>query len=402
VHLASGQEGMIMDSLVMILMLLFGAPLAIFCFYGSVLLYYGRIHAEKKEMNDKTESGTLIEPSVSVVIPTHNEKSVIPKRIENLLASNYPRDKLEVIFVDDSSDETPKVIEQYMKKYPMIHLIRFRERMGYSPSLIAGCKAAHGDAVILAEASSLMDPDTIKQLVSNFADPSIGVATGKDVILNPAKAAGRSEHFYLKLLDFVRRAESSMDSTIYMKGEAAAVRRELITDLTDLENCPGTADTGIALLARKKGFRAVYDPQASFFEYAPATSGERVRQKVTRGANLMKVLWHFKGMFLRPKYGKFGMITMPTSFAMLALVPVLLLGGFLVLAAAALAYPAIYLPLWAIGGFFFLIAFVFWRPVVSTVVESEYSLLKGIYDTTILRKSHDKIDRVASTRRTNS
>ena len=391
-----------MDALVTLMLLFFGIPLAIFCFYGLVLLYYGKMPSGRGERLEQAGSSSNELPSVSVVIPTHNEEYVIAKRIENLLASKYPKDKLEIIFVDDSVDSTPKIIQQYKEAHPQIRLIRFDERMGYSPCLIAGCKAAEGEVVVLAEASSVMDPNAITYLVSNFIDPHIGVVSGKDVILNAEEGAGRSEHSYLRLLDFVRRAESNMDSTTIMKGEAAAVRKELTLDLKDLEHVPGTADTGIALLARKRGFRAIYDPRVLFFEYAPSTRRERVRQKVTRGANLMKVLWEFRSMFFKPEYGKFGMIILPVNFAMLALVPVLLLGGVLVLFGLTVANPLAYLPIWVLGACFFSVAFVFRRSAVYAVLESEYSLLKGLYDTLVLRKSHDKIDKVMSTRKLGS
>ena len=383
------------------MVLLFGLPFAIFCFYAIVLVYYGKI-ATRKRANDhvKPADYTAYEPTVSVVIPTHNEQDVIAKRIDNLLASNYPKDKLGIIVVDDSTDSTPTIIGEYAKKYPQIDLIRFNERKGYSPCLIAGCKAAQGEVVVLAEAGSLMEPNAIRYLVSNFANSNIGVATGKGMILNAAEGAGRSEHFYGELYDFVRIAESNMDSTIYMKGEAAAVRREVVVDLTELEKCPGTADTGLMLLARKKGYKAICDPRVLFFEFAPSTHPDRIRQKVTRGANLIKVLWEFKGMILNPKYGKFGMITLPIDFAMLALVPMLLLGGVIVLLILTAMNPITYLPLWAVGTCLFIIGYIFWRPAVFAILESEYSLLKALYDTIVLKKSHDKIEKVMSTRRT--
>ena len=210
-----------MDALVILMVLLFGLPFAIFCFYGTVLLYYGNIVLRKRASDHANSIDyATYEPTVSVVIPTHNEQDVIAKRIDNLLASNYPKNKLAIIVVDDSTDSTPKIIEEYAKKYPQISLVRFGERMGYSPCLIAGCKAARGEIVVLAEASSLTDANAVRHLVSNFVDSSIGVVTGKDIILNANEKAGRSEGFYLKLLDFVRTAESNMDSTIYMKGEA--------------------------------------------------------------------------------------------------------------------------------------------------------------------------------------
>jgi len=390
-----------LDALVILMVLLFGLPFAIFCFYGAVLLYYGRIALRRRVKDYHTSSVdyATYEPTVSVVIPTHNEQDVIAKRLDNLLASDYPKDKLGIIVVDDSTDSTPKIIEEYVKKYSQISLIRFDERMGYSPCLIAGCKAAQGEIVVLAEASSLMDADAIRRLVSNFVDPSIGVVTGRAIILNANEKAGRSEDFYAKLYDFLRNAESNMDSTIYMKGEAAAVRRDVFSDLKELETCPGTADTGIAILARKRGFRSISDPRVQFFEYAPSTHRERIHQKVTRGANLMKVLWEFRSMFLNPAYGKFGIITLPISFMMLAIFPLMLLAGVAVFAVLTIASPITYLPIWIVGIVLLIVALIFCRPAVYAIVESEYSLLKGLYDTVILKKSHDKIEKVMSTRR---
>jgi len=339
---------------------------------------------------------------VSIVLPTHDEELVIGKRIDNLLTLAYPCEKLEVIFVDDSTDSTADIIRGYMKRFPQMRLVRFEERMGYSPCLIAGCGAATGDIVVLAEAGSFMHQEAIGQLVSDLRNPSIGMVTGNDVLLNLDDEAARSEALYLKILNFMRTGESNMDSTIFMKGEAAAVRKDLIGDLQELECCPGTADTAIALLVRKKGCRTIYDPRVQFYEYAATGHGERIRQKVTRGANLIKVMWHFRGMFLARKYGKFGLVTLPITFAMLTFAPVSLLAGVLFLALLTLTNPGAYCVSWIILAFFFLLALLYSRPLVHTILESEYSLLKALYEILFLKRSHDKIEKIVSTRRARS
>ena len=376
-----------------------GAPIVIFGLYGIVLLFYGKSDKNYPQKGLAYDEIKKFEPYVSVVIPTHNEESIISKRIENLLISSYPLEKLEIIFVDDSNDSTPVIIEDYSKRFPCIRLIRFSERMGYSPSLIAGCEAAKGEIVVLAEASSFLEADTIERLISNFRDPSIGTVSGKDVLLNLNEDIGQSEGMYLKILDFVRKAESNMDSTIYMKGEAAAVRKDLIRDLKELDGCPGTADTAIALFVRSKGYRFIFDPQAKFHEYAPSTRSGRVHQKVIRGANLIKVLWRFRGMFLKRKYGKFGMIVLPFNLAMLAFVPISLLAGILSLILLTFFEPAFSLIIWMVIGSFLLFGMLYSKQMVITSLEFEYSLLKAFYEIVFVRKTHDKIDKVASTRR---
>src|SRR3990170_8975316 len=221
--------------------LCFAIPFFIFGTYGLILVYYRRHQS-------RTDAGVVddakFEPMVSVVTPTHNEASVIKKKIENLLASKYPKDKLEIIFVDDSTDSTPNIIQEYSDKYPNVHLIKFSERMGYSPCMFTGFKASTGEIVVLSDAGSYHDEDTIGNLVRHFRDPRIGAVTGKDVILNVDEAVGSSEALYMKIYNFVRIAETNMDSTFYFKGEASAVRRNLISDL---DSCGATFDTAAAL-----------------------------------------------------------------------------------------------------------------------------------------------------------
>jgi cellulose synthase/poly-beta-1,6-N-acetylglucosamine synthase-like glycosyltransferase len=389
-----------MNEIVTILQLLvlscIGVLVAIFGIYGCIILYYNKA---KKALSAGACASREYEPAVSVVVPTHNEISIISKRIENLLASDYPREKLEILFVDDSSDSTPRIIEEYSEKNPHIRLLRFNQRMGYSPSLIAGCNAAKGEIIVFAEASSFLECDTIRHLVKNFRNPDIGAVTGKDMLLNLNEQMGQSENSYLRILDFVRQGESNMDSTVYMKGEAAAVRKALLTDLDKL-NAPGTADTAIAFFVRSKGYRFIFDPEVKFYEYSPSTRDGRVKQKTIRAANLIKVIWSFRALFFKRKYGKFGSITLPFTFAMLALAPVVILAAAIFLIALAFFEPVLSLIIWTMIGAALAVGLVFSKQFVITFFEFEFSLLKALYEIVFVRKSHDKIDQVASTRRT--
>ena len=185
-----------------LLFLSFGICALIFGAYGIILLYYGKIKKVVRDGNSKGDEEVRFEPVVSVLIPTHNEGKIISKKIENLLASNYPKEKLEIIFIDDSDDSTPEIIKQYSKKSSIIRLIRFNERMGYSPCMIAGCKAAVGEIIVFNDAGSFLDSETIPNLVAHFQNPGIGVVTGNDTILNLNEEVGKSENLYVKIYNF--------------------------------------------------------------------------------------------------------------------------------------------------------------------------------------------------------
>ncbi len=313
---------MIVQLLQYLVIACFAIPFFVFGTYGLILFYY----RHNRRLNGDSYNADTFEPMVSVVTPTHNESSIMHKKIENLLATKYPKDKLEIIFVDDSNDSTPDIIRDYIEKNPNIRLISFGERMGYSPSMLAGVKASIGEIIVLSDAGSFHDADTIGNLVKHFRDPKVGAVTGKDVILNDNEAVGSSEVLYMKFLDFVRKAETNMDSTFYFKGEASAARKSLISDF---EGCSATFDTATALFIRQKGYKTIFDSDAKFYEYAPETRDERIKQKTIRAANWIKILFQFKGMAFRNRYGKFGLLTMPANFGMLLVTPIAILAGLI-------------------------------------------------------------------------
>ena len=372
----------------------FAVPFFVFVLYGTILIYYK--YNNKQHNGNECDKNIEFEPSVSIVTPTHNEESIISKKIENLLASNYPKDKLEIIFVDDSDDSTPSVIQEYSKRFSSIRLIKFNKRMGYSPCLFAGVKASKGDIIILSDAGAFIDTETVTNLVRHFRNPNIGAVTSKDVILNVGEEIGKSEELYQKIYNFVRTAETNMDSTFYFKGEASAVRKDLITDL---EGCSATFDTAAALFVRQKGYKTIYDPEAKFYEYAPKTHNERIRQKTIRAANWIKILFQFRSMVFNPRYGKFGLLTLPMNLAMLVVTPMALLAGIGFLIVLTFFDPVFSIIIWSILGTIFLLSLVFSKRLLITFLEFDFSLLKALYEIIFTKRKHDMIEKVVSTRR---
>lgn len=372
----------------------FTLPFFVFGTYGVIILYYK--NKNQPQNPNSIDTNIIFEPQVSVITPTHNEASIISKKIENLLGSNYPKGKTEIIFVDDSNDSTPDIILEYSKKFPRVRLIHFKERMGYSPCMFEGIKASSGEIVILSDAGSFHDEDTIPNLIKHFRDPKIGAVTGQDIILNVEENIGKSENLYQKIYNFVRTAETNMDSTFYFKGEASAVRKNLISDL---ESFGATFDTAVALYARQKGYKTIFDPSVKFYEYAPETRNERIQQKTIRAAGWIKILLKFKTMIFNPKYGKFGLFTLPANFAMLVIIPTIVLLGIIFLIPLTFLEPIFSFAVWSTLGLLALVSFAFSRHLLPTFLDFEVSLVKALYEILFTKIKHDQIDTVTSTRR---
>src|SRR5712691_4430638 len=114
-----------------------------------------------------------IEPLVSVIVIAHDEAGRIGDRIENLLSSEYPAGKLEVIIASDgSSDDTAARAERYEDRG--VRVRSFHQRRGKAAVLNDVVPDARGDIVVLADARQTFEPSAIRWLVANFADPAVG------------------------------------------------------------------------------------------------------------------------------------------------------------------------------------------------------------------------------------
>ena len=216
--------------------------------------------------------------------------------------------------------------------------------------------------------------------------------------MNKDEKIGQIESLYLNIVNFIRKAESNMDSTFYIKGEATAYRRNLVSDIVAVPNT-GSIDTSMAFWVRKKGYKVIFDPGVIFEEYAPADDSGYIKQKTIRAANWMRNLMIFKDMILNPKYGKFGLFTLPFNTLVLFIFPLLPLIAFLTFVIGIVFDSAFFLSiLYPLIGILILL-FIISKNLIPLLVELEISLLKGIYQIFVSRVGHDKIERVESTRR---
>jgi len=130
-------------------------------------------------MTDKTVANfhhpmemPALQPLVSVIIPTRQERTAIAKCLDSIFGNSYPLDKLEILVVDGmSSDGTKGVVEDYMAQYPMVKLLD-NPRWVTPIALNIGIKAAHGDVIVILGAHSFVDKDFLAQSVKALSEHS--------------------------------------------------------------------------------------------------------------------------------------------------------------------------------------------------------------------------------------
>jgi biofilm PGA synthesis N-glycosyltransferase PgaC len=215
---------------------------------------------------------------VTVLIVAHNEAAQVTGRIENLLAQDYPADRLEIVIASDGS--TDRTVELARAWEPAgVSVIAFEARRGKSAVLNDVVPKARGEIVVLADARQRFDPGVIRALVERFGDPRVGAVSG-ELILTTAPggtAVSRGVGFYWRYEKFIRRHESRVDSTVGATGAVYAIRRDLyepIPEDTILD------DVLIPLHIARRGYRVLFEPAACAWDRAAATAREEFARKV--------------------------------------------------------------------------------------------------------------------------
>jgi len=259
---------------------------------------------------------------ISLIIATYNEEATLPAKLKNVLELDYPKELLELVIVDSgSTDKTPDIVEEFIKRNSDIKVvfIREEERLGKSHALNVAYPQASGDIKIISDSDALLERSAIKKIVRHFSVADVGAACGRQILLNADEnPSTRLEKSYRDVYEVLREGESALDSTPIFHGELSAYRACLIEPLPENKSAD---DSRLANIVRKKGFRSIYDSEAVFYEYAPPNTRARVVQKVRRGQGLIRVFWDFKGCMFRRNYGWYGMLILPMEFFMHCIFP---------------------------------------------------------------------------------
>jgi cellulose synthase/poly-beta-1,6-N-acetylglucosamine synthase-like glycosyltransferase len=215
-----------------------------------------------------------ITPTVSLLIAAHNEESVIAKKIENTLALDYPRERIQVIVVSDTStDRTEEITLGFSGKG--IVLFRVPDGKGKVHALNEAMHLVTGDIVVISDADSMYAPDALRKLVRNFADAEVGAVTGEERRVATDSDEGRGESLYCRLDNQIKRLEGQLGSMVMVNGGFFAIRRELYPILP-----PHLIhDSIVPCRLKLEGYRTAYEREAHSVETYPLESSDDFRRR---------------------------------------------------------------------------------------------------------------------------
>ncbi len=208
-------------------------------------------------------------PPVSLVIAAHDEEEVIGPRVENALALDYPRERLELMVVSDGSTDATADRARAAGADVVLEL----PRGGKVAALNAAVERSRGEVLAFSDANSLWEPDALLRLVARFDDPAVAYVCGQ--VSFEASDGDNQEGLYWRYEMAVRELESRLAGVTAGNGAINAVRRDAYLFLPSERG----HDITLPFSMVKLGHRPVYEPQARAHERMAATIGDEFGRK---------------------------------------------------------------------------------------------------------------------------
>jgi cellulose synthase/poly-beta-1,6-N-acetylglucosamine synthase-like glycosyltransferase len=275
-------------------------------------------------------------PLASVSLPAYNEEAVIRQTLEAWLAVDYPTDALQIVVISDAStDGTDEIVEEFEGRG--VELVRLKQRRGKTAAENAAAPSLRGEIIINTDAAVRVRPNALKPLVRAFLDPTVGVASGRDVSVGTDSTVDNAgEAGYVGYEMWVRHLETRNGGIIGASGCFYAIRSEL-----HRKPIPEhlSRDFASALTARENGFRAVSVDEAVCLVPRTGSLRAEFRRKARTMARGLETLWYKRHLMNPLRYGRFAFMLMSHKMCRW-LVPVTLplaVGGLALLASEYLA-----------------------------------------------------------------
>ena len=240
-----------------------------------------------------------IYPEVSLIVAVHNAGNVIREKLANALALDYPQEKFEIIVASDASnDDTAAIVRTFADQG--VRLVEIPHRRGKGHAEMTARNASRGEILVFTDASALLEPSSLRRMVENFADPSVGVVSSNDLMEARSKD-GAGETSYTQGEMGLRCLESSVSSLVSVSGCFFGARRQ-ICDVWDTKGC---SDFFVPLHAVSQGFRVVMDPDCRARVRAVGSRRAEFRRKVRTIVQGLDVFFSHLTLLNPFRYGVF-------------------------------------------------------------------------------------------------
>jgi cellulose synthase/poly-beta-1,6-N-acetylglucosamine synthase-like glycosyltransferase/peptidoglycan/xylan/chitin deacetylase (PgdA/CDA1 family) len=285
-----------------------------------VLFGFAVRHARRRRAPTWSWGPPVVEP-VSVIVPAYNERETIAAAVRSLALSAHRG--VEVVVVDDgSTDGTGDVVAAL--KLGNVRLVRVPPG-GKSTALDTGMALASHDLIVMVDADTVVEPDSIHRLVQPFGDPAVGAVAGNVKVGNRRGIIGRWQHIeYVIGFNLDRRLYDTLGCIPTVPGALGAFRRTAVDQAGWMPHDTLAEDTDLTMALHRAGWRVVYEESARAFTEAPSTFSQLWKQRYRWSYGTMQAIWkHRHAVVEGGPSGRFGRRGLPMITLFTVVLPLL-------------------------------------------------------------------------------
>ncbi len=274
--------------------------LLFYTYIGYALVLYLLLKIKKVLFPKKILSfDSSYEPDVCLFVTAFNEKDFIKQKVENSFSLDYPKEKIQYLWITDgSNDGTPDLL----KKYDLLEVHHLPERRGKMHAMNRGVKFVKTPIIIFSDTNTILGKQSVREIVARFSNQKTGCVAGEKRIVekDADAAAGAGEGLYWKMESWIKKMDAELNSAVGAVGELFAIRTELFEDV---ETDTLLDDFMISLRIVQKGYNIAYTSNAYAEETASLNVGEEFKRKIRIAAGGIQSIFRLKSLLNPFRYG---------------------------------------------------------------------------------------------------
>jgi biofilm PGA synthesis N-glycosyltransferase PgaC len=275
--------------------------LVVYTYVGYGFVLYGLVKIKKAFKKPFLINANAPLPSVTILIAAYNEEDIILDKLINTTELNYPKDKLQVIFITDGS--TDRTAEK-LRAYTGITVMHEDRRAGKMAAIERAVPFIKGEIAVFTDANTFLNKDAVIELVKHYQNPKVGAVAGEKRIIvgETADASSAGEGFYWKYESALKKWDYALYSNVGAAGELFSIRTALYQPV---EHDTIIDDHMIAMRIAENGYIIGYEPNAYAMETASMNIKEELKRKVRIAAGGIQSILRLKraaNPFLNPLF----------------------------------------------------------------------------------------------------
>ncbi len=288
--------------------------LLFFTLYAQVLLLFTFFEKKNVFTNTGGNNDTPLKryPIVTVIVPVWNEEKTLGGTIESLLALDYPKDKLDILIVDDGSTDNTRQVANTYKTHPEVRVFS-KTNGGKHTAVNLGISKARGEFIGCLDADSYVDKNALSRIIRCFEDSQVMAVTPAIKVHTPENILQQMQSVEYDMGIFLRKVYGSMNAIHVAPGPFSIFRKEVFDKLGGYVKAHNTEDMEFAMRMHKNHYPIANVYDSYVYTVTPKTIKGLYKQRLRWVYGFLENAKDYRMMIFNRKYGNLGVFTLPAA-----------------------------------------------------------------------------------------